>query len=221
VIILKEILGKIKKYMSNKEHFADIFNYYAHQGKRVVNPENLKPIDESSIVFPFNKNDEDYEQEYLSMMKNLTAIMEDDENIYNLVGTVTQSYAMPARNMLFDAALYAQQQGENIKPVVTLVVHWSPDDWDGPTSKHEMLTTKDEYVLAVIPDYKLKLVIPYRMNDEDFEKFATPLGTVLKCVKYSKDKSALEQVIKDCEKTHPLDKPTEELINVVTGYCFE
>ena len=30
-----------KKYMSDNEKFADVFNYYLYNGKQVIKPENL------------------------------------------------------------------------------------------------------------------------------------------------------------------------------------
>ena len=36
---------KAKAYMSDPEHFADAFNYYLFQGRKIVRPEKLEEIE--------------------------------------------------------------------------------------------------------------------------------------------------------------------------------
>lgn len=41
-----------KKYMSDNEKFADVFNYYLYNGKQVIKSENLKEESISEIALP-------------------------------------------------------------------------------------------------------------------------------------------------------------------------
>ena len=34
-----------KKYMSDRRHFADAFNYYVFDGKQVIKADSLNPVD--------------------------------------------------------------------------------------------------------------------------------------------------------------------------------
>ena len=39
--------------MQNRETFADAFNFLLYDGKQIVKPEKLKPLDATSIALPF------------------------------------------------------------------------------------------------------------------------------------------------------------------------
>ena len=103
------------------------------------------------------------EQVYRDAMKSLVA-MKDERAVYLLLGIENQGdvhYAMPVKNLLYDAINYAKQvqkaanshreakdsKGHNkgeflsgfykedrLIPVITLVILFSPDKWDGPVS---------------------------------------------------------------------------------------
>lgn len=79
---------------------------------------------------------------------------------------------------------------DKLIPVVTAVIYFGPDEWDAPRSIHEMLSTADERILRVIPDYRINLIAPAETPDDDFDsKFSTGLGLVLHAIKYSKTKA--------------------------------
>ena len=42
-----------KKYISNNQVFADAFNFYLYDGKQVINPDELRPMDTIAIGVPF------------------------------------------------------------------------------------------------------------------------------------------------------------------------
>jgi hypothetical protein len=75
--------------------------------------------------------------------------------------------------------------------------------------------------MALVPDYKINLIAPGRMDDADFGKFKTTLAEAFQYIKYSKDKTALQQVLHENKKFTALDRRTAELINVVTGSNLE
>jgi hypothetical protein len=246
--------AKTKEYMSDNERFADVFNYYIYGGKQVIKAENLHELDTTMISLPYGEEGvSDSIQKYRDVLKYLSA-MYDERAAYLLLGIENQSnvhYAMPVRNMLYDAGQYAKQvetaaaahrihrqQGggktvsqdeflsgfykeDRLLPVITLVVYWSPNEWDAPLSIHEMLDIKDEALLALVPDYKINLIAPGQMDDADFGKFKTTLAEAFQYIKYSKSKPALQKMLQDNEKFHALDRRTAELINVVTGSELE
>lgn len=101
------------------------------------------------------------------------------------------------------------------------MIYWSPGQWDGPVSIHDMFSEKDEKILSFVPDYKMNLITPGMMSDSDFEKFKTGLAEAFQYIKYSRDEIALEKMLKENEKFHTVDRRTAELINVITGSTLE
>lgn len=44
---------------------------------------------------------------------------------------------------------------DKLMPVVTAVIYFGADTWDGPLSLHQMIACEDENILQMIPDYKI------------------------------------------------------------------
>ena len=95
-----------KEYMQNTVVFADAFNYLIYGGKQVIQPEQLRELDTTELTTLFGENNENAQvQVYRDVLKSVTA-MEDGECAYLILGIENQSaihYAMPVRNMLYDA----------------------------------------------------------------------------------------------------------------------
>ena len=153
--------------------------------------------------------------------------MQDENAAYLLLGIENQSdvhYAMPVKNLVYDTLHYAKQvqeaanshrkakdykehgKGEFLSgfykedkliPVITLVIFFSPDEWDGPTSLHEMMNVTDERILSLVPDYQIHLIAPAGLADEELKKFHSSLKEVLGFIKYSKDKDKLTEIVQD------------------------
>lgn len=68
---------------------------------------------------------------------------------------------------------------DRIRPVITLVVHFGADEWDGPLSLYEMMDLEDKKLLEFVQDYRIFLIDPYKLANNDLEKFSTSLGDVL------------------------------------------
>lgn len=120
-----------KAYIRKNEVFADAFNYFMYDGEQKIRPEQLRELDTTEIAILLNekdtkdnKNTKDRKynkdnnaseskpvQKYRDLLKS-AAIMEDGEAAYVLLGIENQTevhYAMPVRNMLYDAMQYNQQ----------------------------------------------------------------------------------------------------------------
>ena len=180
------------------------------------------------------------EQVYRDAMKSLVA-MKDERAVYLLLGIENQGdvhYAMPVKNLVYDTLHYAKQvqeaanshrkakdykehgKGEFLSgfykedkliPVITLVIFFSPDEWDGPTSLHEMMNVKDERILSLVPDYQIHLIAPAGLSDEELKKFHSSLKEVLGFIKYSKDKDKLTEIVQD--EFHELRKEEIDVLN--------
>ena len=132
-------------------------------------------------------------------------------------------YAMPVRNNIYDALQYGKQvtdiaarhrkkdggskghrkaeylsgfyKKDKITPVITLVLHFGANEWDGPLSLHEMMAIQDEKLLSYVQNYQIHLIDPARIDAADLEKFSTSLREVLGYIKYSKDKKGLSEFL--------------------------
>ena len=87
----------------------------------------------------------------------------------------------------------------------------------GPMTIHEMLNTQDPQILELVQDYKIHLVAPAGIPDDDFTKFRTDLGPVLQFIKYSDDKDKLAEATKSIDRFRRMDPESIGLINAVTG----
>ena len=234
-----------KQYMQDNEAFADVFNFLLYNGEQIIKPEQLKPLDTAAVAIPYGEDNRSTSvQKHRDILKILT-VKEDDKATYMLLGIENQSdihYAMPVRNMLYVAIQYASQVDETAKfhkrngskpvsdaeflsgfyktdkihPVVTLTLYFGPDDWDAPRTLHEMLSGDNNNLMRFIPDYKLNLIAPAEIMDEDFSRFHTELSAALKYVKYSKDKAKLNEILQTDEAYKRVSRKTADMINVVT-----
>lgn len=82
---------------------------------------------------------------------------------------------------------------DKLIPVITAVILFNNDEWDAPTSIHEMLDTPNE-LLPFIADYKLNLISPQGIDENDFTtkghqgKFSTGFGTLMQVIKHQNEK---------------------------------
>ena len=238
-----------KEYVSRSDIFADVFNYYLYGGRQVIDPSHLKERDITEIALPFGNNSGGTVQKYRDVLKILQ-VMEDENAVYVLLGTELQMnihYAMPVKNMLYDAVNYAEQisaavrdhrkkKGKDITsdeylsgfsrrdkllPVITLTVYFGSKKWDGPKRLHEMFGRVDQSLLNFIPDYKINLITPAGLSEEDLEKFHTEFRMVMKFIKYSSDKDTLMKMLDSDEGFKTVSRDTANLINVVTNAGIE
>ena len=151
---------------------------------------------------------------------------------------------MAVKNMLYDALQYAKQVEEakksyrdknktadiklsseeflsgfrkqdKLMPVITLVVYFGDKSWDGAKSIHDMFCVKDEHILKYIPNYKINLIEPVKVSDNEYEKFKTDLGSVLQFIKHQSDEDG--NWIKGKQRFKSVEREAVELINMITG----
>ena len=238
-----------KAYMRENAIFADAFNYMIYGGRRVIDPNSLKELDTTEIALPFgdDKTDEAV-QKYRDILKS-AVIKEDKDAAYVLLGIENQTdihYAMPVRNLIYDALQYGKQvsdvsakhrkesgNGHNrgeylsgfykedrLTPVITLVVHFGADAWDGPLSLHEMMSVDKPEIMQMVPDYRIRLIDPARMKPEDLMKFETSLREVMGYIKYSKDKEGMKTYMAGNSRTM-LERTAAQVIKAITNTPIE
>ena len=233
-----------KEYMKDPVIFADVFNKFLYHGKQVIKPESLIEMDSAEVVVPYGEGKAGVPgQKYRDALK----LMMTDGNIaYCILGCEDQGtihYAMPVKNMLYDSMQYARQvtkaakshrqekehkpssgeflggfyKTDRLIPVVTLVIYWGPDRWDGPLSLKEMYAAADDAIMQYVPDYKINLIAPEQMTDDEIKEFKTSLKEVMLYKKYSKDKAKLHEIAQEDPDFLSMDRQAAEVINVTTN----
>ena len=182
-------------------------------------------------------------QKYRDILKK-TVVKEDGEAVYLLLGVENQTdihYAMPVRNMIYDSLQYGKQvmeiaaehrkkkdrngtqaeylsgfyRDDRLVPVITLVIHFGAEEWDGPMCLKDMITVHDKKLLEYIQDYKIYLIDPAKLTEEDLRKFSTSLREVLGYIKYSRDKTKLRNYIVHNPRMK-LEKEAAQVIKIIT-----
>ncbi len=198
----------LREYWDNNERFADLFNAQLFGGEQVIKPDELLTVD--SVVASVFEHDEYAEsiesaRDKINICRHSTALGVELE----LLGEENQEhihYAMPMRLMGYDYHTYKKQYDDNAQkykkcsegltrdeflskmkkadkfiPVITIVVYYGSESWDGARSLHEMLNIP-ERVRPFVNDYKMLLIeacrcsLPFR-NLSNIDLFHL-LGTI-------------------------------------------
>ena len=179
----------VKNYWRNNEQFADFFNAVLFDGKEIIKADELEDIDteESSIL-----EHKDYAESIGAARDNVkirkkSTIYNVEMVILGIEGQERIHYAMPMRVMGYDYGTYKKQYDDNAAkyksangmssdeymskmkkmdkfiPVITIVVYYGENPWDGALSLHEMLNIPKE-VEPFVNDYKMHLIEARKNN---------------------------------------------------------
>jgi len=240
-----------KQFVKDKEVFADAFNYFLYDGKEVIKPEQLKVVDTTEVVVPYGEDDTGIRMQPVQKIRDaFYSVMTEGNKVYMLCGIENQTEphnAMPVRNALYDFMEYAAQIQEATKahrdaknrgnahqdflsgfhrtdklvPVYTLVVYWGSGEWDAPRSLFEMLDVKDERDYYGLNDWKINLIIPEELTDEDAaQKFNSDLGKALIYIKNMGKPDKIEQLSID-ERFRLLKTDTVLMLNEIMNADFQ
>lgn len=185
---------KMKEFWRDNRRFADLFNSVVFQGKEVISPEELTEMDtdtstevrtEKKYVDTLIKA-RDVVRKYGLGMELVILCIENQAKV---------DYAEPVRIMSYDAAGYWREcnmisannretdrnmstaekfsirKEDRIHPIITMVVYYGEEPWDGPKSLHDMFVQSSEEVLKLVPDYPINLV---EIRDSDRLIFHNP-----------------------------------------------
>ena len=234
---------KAKEFLSDNERFADLFNYYLFEGKQIINANELCERDTTKVLSIFGTDKKEIQKQKWRDLLKSAIIKTTEYGIFVLLGVENQSeihYAMPIRNMIYDAMEYSTQVNEaarkhrkekdytdkaeflsgfkkedKLTPVITLTIYWGAEEWDAPRSLHDMIDEKYSAFMKYVDNYHLHLIIPNEI--ENFDKFQTSLGAVLEFIKASKSEEMMDKVVHNNPMFMQLDNEAVSTINVFTG----
>ena len=222
----------VKNYWRNNEQFADFFNAALFGGKQVIRYDELEDMDtENSTVLEHKEYAESIgaARDNIKISKKSTAY--DVE--FTILGIENQEhihYAMPMRVMGYDYVTYKKQYDDNavkykkekglseneylskmrktdrFTPVITIVVYYGEEAWDGAFSLHGMLNIQ-EVMEPFVNDYKMHLV-EARKNNLEFHNINNKNLFNLFEILLDKNKNLDETKKKAIEyaKEHKVDK---------------
>ena len=155
------------------------------------------------------------------------------------------NYAMPVKNGLYDFLQLSRQVTETAKshkkpnkngvsptsdeylsgfwkndrllPVVTLTVYFGSDVWDGALCLKEMYADCDEEILKYAADYRVNLIAPILLSDEEIDEFSTSFREIMKYIKYSSDGRKLRNAVNSDERFKSVERQAVDVINAVTN----
>ena len=235
-----------KDYMKNNSVFADAFNYLIYGGEPIIQPEKLQELDPAEIAIPFGGGNETAVQKFRDLLKAATLRI-DDHAAYLILGIENESeikYAEPVKECLYDALQYSEQvqtiaarhrakrdwkghtdgeflsgfyREDKLTPVITLVILFDSKKWDGPRSLHEMMSTQDPKILKFVADYKINLIEPAAMGEDDLEKLHSNLRSVLGFIKYSNSDKELSAFLSRESGLKALDVEAARVIKACTN----
>lgn len=185
----------LKNFWRDNEHFASLFNAVIFQGEEVIRPESLQEVDtEVSNLIEFKEYKETLQRARDVVKKTAYGI---DFVILGIESQMKTHYAMPLRMMLYDALGYLKEYQElsrrnkragdkisveeflsalrkkdRLHPIISVVVYYGEEPWDGPLSLKDMIVEMPERIAEVFSDYRMNLMkvresSKYHFNNED------------------------------------------------------
>ena len=99
-------------------------------------------------------------------------------------GEITVDNGVLKIKLTSEEFLSGLRKEDKLIPIITAVVYFGEKSWDGPRSLFEMLDVRDERLYRFLSDYKLNLISPADMDEDEFVKFHTELGFAMKLLKH-------------------------------------
>lgn len=152
----------------------------------------------------------------------------------------TIDYAIPLRNLSYDAGAYEKQaarirkevrknhsglsRGEylygfrkdsRLHPTVTFILYSGVENWNGPKSLHEMLDFTDvpEELQGMVSNYHINLIEIRKL--EDTSAFQTDVRQVFEFIRCAEDRDALKELV---ERDAYYKSMEEDAFDVVVQY---
>ena len=182
-----------KDMLNDNHYFADTVNFFLHNGEKVIKPEQLDDMNINQFVLFDEDDTESRKRNEVDRYRDLMKAVKTDNSggeiicITGLENQAAVNRAMPVRDMLYDSLSYTHQikdmadkkkplfsgmpSDKYLKPVITIVINFDSKPWDEPLGLHELIDPEHREYLTYVPDYRINLIDPHRMTEEDFDKF--------------------------------------------------
>lgn len=104
--------------------------------------------------------------------------------------------------------------------VALIIKNLLAEEWDGPLSLHEMMSIRDMEILSYVENYRIHLINPAKLTEEELNKFSTSMREVMGYIKYSKNKEKLLDFLRtDIHKS--IEMNAARVIKTITNTPIE
>ncbi|MBO5473030.1 MAG: Rpn family recombination-promoting nuclease/putative transposase [Lachnospiraceae bacterium] len=231
----------LKSYLSDTRRYADLWNGCMFQGRQIIEPASL-----TAVNTVFDKADEQPVIERIADLSMKQAADGSFYVLWMVENQTYVDYSMPVRVMLQEALAYDRQVKEIRKknsvrtdcgaahctrnflsgmraedllnPVVTLVVYWGDETWQGGRSLHDIMNFGKDKELAdalkeLIPRYPIHFVNLSEMRN--CEHFQTELKTLFELFGRRQDKTAFMEYLQSHEECRNIDRETSQVLRIL------
>ena len=227
------------EYFGDEERFADIVNMKVFSGEQFIQPEDIQEKNRS-IFMKWGRNGRykvrtlyrDIVRLVKMQMRVVLIALENQDKIH---------YAMPVRVMTEDCGNYYEQWKKFLKfhkkkkdlrgaeflsgiskydkliPVITIVVYFGKEPWDGPRSLKEMLDLSDlpECVRGMVVDYPIYLLEVRKIKNPEI--FKSDFRWVVEFLQKEDDAQEVKRYLDENEEIfRNLDEDTYDLISIMS-----
>lgn len=174
----------LKEFWRDNERFADLFNTFFFNGEKILSAESLQEMD-TDVSGTIKV--EGYNQSISRMRDVIKKSAYGIEFIIcGIENQTLVHYAMPLRNMIYDSLGYLKEYQEisaefkkdrkknrknsdgeflslmskedKLHPIITIVLYYGEDEWDGPLSLVDMMTDLPDEYKDIFSNYKMNLL---------------------------------------------------------------
>ena len=117
---------------------------------------------------------------------------------------------------------------DKLTPVITLVIYYGDDKWNGPQSLKDMLNVKDEIMENLVLNFSIHLIDVKHLEKEEIDKYEGSIKALFGFLAYDKDKDVLLKFIEENKKIfNDLPQDISDAINIFSkvkmeiGYEYE
>ena len=112
--------------------------------------------------------------------------------------------------------LYLFRKSDRVKPVITMVLYWNDEAWDGANSLDELIDFSGaEELRDYVPKHPLRIIDMARLQNT--ECFKTDLRSVVEYFKRRNDKEAFREYYENCEAAYELDQEGMEVVGALVN----
>ena len=184
----------VKKFLDNPKNFCDLFNGSLFRGKQVMKADMLEDLPgESMISFRDKRGKQVSAKRYRDVIRKVSG--QTTYAVFAVEGQEKTHFAMPVREMLYDAMIYAEQvrkladwhrknkdyrdseeflsgliREDRLAPVITICFYYGTGKWEGPLELFDLLDIPEEFadMKPYMMNYKVNMVQASGVNPENF-----------------------------------------------------
>lgn len=197
-----------------------------------------KKYDSTNVVLPFAAGKKSIALQKVRDIIKSCIIKKNNDMFFVLLGIENQSdihYAMPVRQMLYNAMSYTMQvdsiakehwnnddllgsqkylsgfsKEDKILPVITVTLYWGDQPWDAPTNLFDMLIPHHKGLDRYLDKSDINLFSI--IDGNGYEKCGEELKTIFEPLHYRNDKAKFDQVLSNRKYANITKEQMELLI---------